>query len=56
MAAMPSARDIAGLIAATGWPATDNVPESAATAPVITLINVDFPAPFSPTSAWTSPS
>ncbi len=28
MAAMPSARDVAGLIAATGWPATDKVPES----------------------------
>ena len=35
--------------------AHDNVPESAATAPVITLISVDLPAPFSPTSAWTSP-
>src|SRR5688572_32910618 len=56
MAAMPSARDTAGLIAATGRPATDKVPESAGTAPVITLMSVDFPAPFSPTSAWTSPS
>ena len=25
-------------------------------APVMTLISVDFPAPFSPTSAWTSPA
>ena len=56
MAAMPSARDVAGLIVATGRPATDRVPESAATAPVITLIKVDLPAPFSPTRAWTSPS
>ena len=40
----------------TGWPATDSVPESARTAPVITLISVDFPAPFSPTSACTSPA
>ena len=30
-------------------------PASAATAPVTTLMSVDLPAPFSPTSAWTSP-
>src|ERR1022692_142117 len=31
-------------------------PESGVSAPVITLMSVDLPAPFSPTSAWTSPS
>src|SRR6185312_14303905 len=31
------------------------VPESAFSAPVITLMSVDFPAPFSPSSACTSP-
>src|SRR5688572_16142858 len=56
MAAMPRARDVAGLIAATVCPRTDSVPESAGTAPVITLIRVDFPAPFSPISACTSPA
>ena len=32
------------------------VPESGFTAPVMILISVDLPAPFSPTSAWTSPA
>ena len=35
---------------------TSSVPSSGAWAPVMTLIRVDFPAPFSPTSAWTSPA
>jgi hypothetical protein len=30
-------------------------PLSGVTAPVQVLIKVDFPAPFSPTKAWTSP-
>ncbi len=37
-------------------PWTSIVPSSGRWAPVITLISVDFPAPFSPTSAWTSPA
>ena len=32
------------------------VPRSGASAPVMILISVDLPAPFSPTSAWTSPA
>ena len=41
---------------ATGWPRTSIVPSSGRWAPVITLISVDLPAPFSPTKAWTSPA
>ena len=37
-------------------PPTDKRAAIGRTAPVITLISVDLPAPFSPTSAWTSPS
>src|SRR5438094_8834855 len=37
-------------------PATVNVPESALSAPVTILMKVDLPAPFSPTSACTSPA
>src|SRR5580698_404414 len=37
-------------------PRTVIVPASAVTAPVIILISVDFPAPFSPITAWTSPA
>src|ERR1700738_943604 len=32
------------------------VPESAGCAPARIFISVDLPAPFSPTSAWTSPA
>src|SRR4051794_25311216 len=46
---------MAGLLCWTGWPPMASVPESGATAPVITFIRGDFPAPFSPISAWTSP-
>src|ERR1035437_7836126 len=52
---MPSARAAAGLLCATRWPAAVSVPESGFSAPVMTLIRVDFPAPFSPSSACTSP-
>src|SRR5437870_3295172 len=31
------------------------MPESGSSAPVMILISVDLPAPFSPTNAWTSP-
>ena len=37
-------------------PWTSIVPSSGRWAPVMTLISVDLPAPFSPTSAWTSPA
>ena len=46
---------MAGLLCATTWPATLIAPESAVTAPVMILMSVDLPAPFSPISACTSP-
>src|SRR5436305_6405135 len=52
---MPSARAVAGLLCSTVWPPTASVPESGVTAPVMTLMSVDCPAPFSPISACTSP-
>src|SRR5476651_2194887 len=52
---MPSARDVAGSIRATPRPETVNVPASGVSAPVMIRISVDLPAPFSPTSACTSP-
>ena len=55
MAAMPRARDRPGSMTSTGWPFTTSSPRSGTSAPVMTLIRVDLPAPFSPTSAWTSP-
>src|ERR687889_2465728 len=53
---MPSARETCGSMCATRRPATSIVPASGATAPVMILISVDLPAPFSPTSACTSPA
>src|SRR5438132_795358 len=53
MAAIPSARESAGCMCGTARPETPNDPESGATAPVMILMSVDLPAPFSPTSAWT---
>ncbi len=50
------ARRAPGVLCGTRWPSIMSVPESAVTAPVITLISVDFPAPFSPSSACTSPA
>src|SRR5690606_5566334 len=57
MVAMPSARARVGVKCArsTGVPSTTSVPASARSAPVMIRINVDLPAPFSPTSACTSP-
>src|SRR6266542_1822263 len=40
----------------TSRPATAMVPASGVSAPVTILMNVDLPAPFSPTSACTSPA
>ena len=45
----------AGLRNVTGWPSNLKVPESGWTTPAITIISVDFPAPFSPRTAWVSP-
>src|SRR5439155_22507372 len=52
---MPSCRERWGSICGTGVPDTVSVPASACSAPVMILMRVDLPAPFSPTSAWTSP-
>ena len=41
--------------AATSTPSTVIVPEVRVTTPAMTLVSVDLPAPFSPTSAWISP-
>src|ERR1700730_13869233 len=35
---------------------TVSVPPSGVSAPVMIRMSVDFPAPFSPTSAWSSPA
>src|SRR5262245_7740253 len=56
MAAMPSARANAGVICGTSRPATVSRPASGRSAPVMILISVDLPAPFSPTIACTSPA
>src|SRR5437667_3705037 len=56
MAVMPCARAVRGFIRVAERPATVSVPWSIDSAPVTILISVDFPAPFSPTSAWTSPA
>ena len=41
--------------ASAGTPSITSVPASACSAPVMILMSVDLPAPFSPTSACTSP-
>src|SRR3954467_830369 len=41
---------------ATSSPPILTMPASRGNTPVITLISVDLPAPFSPSSAWTSPA
>src|SRR5688572_9287633 len=55
---MPRARAAAGLIwpRATSARAICSEPASARSAPVMILMSVDFPAPFSPASACTSPA
>ncbi len=37
------------------WPPISTSPESGMVEPAATAMSVDFPAPFSPTRAWTSP-
>src|SRR5436190_6149221 len=56
MAAMPSARASAGVMCGTSRPATVSRPASGRSAPVMILISVDLPAPFSLTIACTSPA
>src|SRR6202034_3518106 len=48
--------DRRGSMCGTCSPRTLIVPASGVTAPVITLMSVDLPAPFSPITAWTSPA
>src|SRR5687767_13712704 len=53
---MPSARAVAGSIRWAWRPPISSVPASGVSAPLMIRISVDLPAPFSPTSAWTSPA
>src|SRR5579884_252478 len=53
---MPSRSAVRGPSIATGAPSTSIVPPSAGCAPARIFISVDLPAPFSPTSACTSPA
>src|SRR5579863_5627595 len=54
--ANPSACAAEGERSRSGTPPISTVPESGTVEPAATAINVDFPAPFSPTSACTSPA
>src|SRR5437667_1170809 len=56
MVAIPSVLALAGSIRCTAWPRTTMFPASGVSAPVLIFPSVDLPAPFSPTSAWTSPA
>src|ERR1700726_3904761 len=53
---IPSRSAVFGPSIATTTPSIAISPESAGCAPARIFISVDFPAPFSPTSAWTSPA
>ena len=53
---MPSARASAGLATRTGSPRQRIAPASGRVAPQTSFVSVDFPAPFSPSSAWISPA
>src|SRR3954452_13798244 len=53
---MPRCVASSGREMCTSRPSHSNVPESAGPAPEIVLINVDLPAPLSPTRATTSPA
>jgi hypothetical protein len=52
---MPSRAESEGARMLTRRPSNSNSPASAGPTPEIALINVDLPAPLSPTSATTSP-
>src|ERR1700748_706411 len=56
MVAIPACWALRGEAKATSSPRSRTVPLSSWYTPVISLINVDFPAPFSPTSACTDPA
>src|SRR5215213_5572095 len=56
MAATPSAFATRGELLVTVLPSICSSPPSGSTAPVMILISVDLPAPFSPMSACTSPA
>src|SRR5947199_159811 len=52
---MPTRRTASGSPNGSGCPSSRASPASGTTAPPRILMSVDFPAPFSPSSAWTSP-
>src|SRR5918997_3080941 len=52
---MPRSCACCGERTSSGSPSKVAVPASPRCTPVMILISVDLPAPFSPTSAWTSP-
>src|SRR5450759_1109737 len=52
---MPSEIACQGVSRAKAWPSIVMVPESGVSTPLITLISVDLPEPFSPTRQCTSP-
>src|SRR5207245_6880944 len=54
--ARPSDCDAAGEGSVISRPPISTLPESGSAEPAATAISVDFPAPFSPTRACTSPS
>src|SRR6266542_1613510 len=56
MHAMPSLYAAAGVRWRTCSPSISILPPSGWCAPVMTLMRVDLPAPFSPRRAWTSPA
>ncbi len=55
MTATPAALDSAVEPKSLGTPSRRNSPESRRWTPATILTRVDFPAPFSPTSAWIDP-
>jgi hypothetical protein len=55
MTAMPASRASVGLWKSTASPSTSIRPPSRRTTPPSSFTSVDLPAPFSPTSARTSP-
>ncbi len=52
---MPARLAAAGLSSTRGWPESSMVPASGLTTPAITLMSVNLPAPFSPSTAWMRP-
>src|SRR3954452_1746154 len=56
MVAIPACWALRGEANATSSPRSRTCPLSSGYTPVISLISVDFPAPFSPTSACTEPA